>query len=455
MVENIKADVDVRKIFENAMINLVIDFPVYANLVTRIGCKIVDKPSMPAAAWTDGRNIYINEHVIREFNQNPVIVGNDGKEYHRQVTQKEMQFIICHELMHLIGLTFERDRNVGLTKADLSDESIRKFQLWNQATDYEINSLLHNNESTDINFGDRKRNPVGNMPDWVLYESKYRDMQAEEIFRQLVEEEKQENNGKLKSPEGIGADFTSGNGKGGLTPLDIHLPIQDQDIRNEVISKMSEVFGSKTNGTGESAIDRTVDNVYKAQPFNWRKALAKYMRKFVKENYTWSKPSRAGIANNIILPSNGTAPKLNIGVAIDTSGSISDKEINAMMDHLFTILHQFKAFEIDVWCCGSVVYKDTLMKITNENKRNLTNFQIKSDGGNDMRKNFSFIKDYYKGKDKIDLLIIMSDFYDPLDGDTETTSICPVIYMCLDHKDFKKPTLIKGEVYPFEIDGNK
>ena len=179
------------------------------------------------------------------------------------------------------------------------------------------------------------------------------------------------------------------------------------------------------------------------------------MRKFVKENYTWNKPSRAGIANGIILPSSGTAPKLNIGVAIDTSGSISELEIDTMMDHLFTILQQFKSFEIDIWSCGSVVYEDTLMKITNTNKSKLKDFQVKSDGGNDMRENFNFIKKHYKGREKIDLLLIMSDFYDPLDGDTETTSTCPVIYMCIDHKDFKKPSKINGEVYPFEVDANK
>ena len=444
-------EVNVKDILEKAMINLVIDFPVYANLLLKIGCNIVNKPNTPYAAWTDGRGIYLNEACIKEFNQNPMITGNDGKTYNRTITQKEMQFIVCHELLHLIGLTFERDRNVGLCRDDVSDESIRKYQLWNQATDYEINSLLHNNESTDVNFGDKKRNPVGNMPDWVLYESKYIDMTAEEIFAELVKEEKQNNNGKLKQPEGMGT-TEKGSMRGSGIPLDEHLPIKDDEIRNEVIDKMAEVFGSTGNGTGESSIDREVSRAYKPVPFNWRKALSKYMRKFVKENYTWNKPSRAGIANGIILPSSGTAPKLNIGVAIDTSGSISEKEIDAMMNHLFTILQQFKSFEIDVWSCGSIVYEDTLMKITNSSKSKLKDFQVKSDGGNDMRKNFEFIKKHYKGRDKIDLLLIMSDFYDPLDGDTETTSPCPVIYMCIDHKDFKKPSKIKGEVYPFEIE---
>lgn len=445
----------VRQIWENAMINLVIDFPIYAELITKIGCKFVHggtNEQTSACAWTDGRSISINEDMIEYFNQNPIEHDGEGKAINRAIGQKEMQFILCHELLHLIGLTFDRMNNVGIYREDISDEMRRKFELWNQATDYEINSLLHNNESTDAAYGDRKRNPVGNMPEWVLYESEYRDLQAEEIFKRLVEKEKSSNKGMLLKPGGSGA---SGNGKDGMIPLDNHLPIPDEDVKNEVISKMSEVFGSHGNGVGESAIDRMVSRTFKPVPFNWRKALSKYIRSYIKANYTWNKPSRAGIANNIILPSSGTTPMLHIGVAIDTSGSISEKEIDAMMNHVFTILQQFKSFEIDIWSCGSVVYPETLLKLNGSNKSKLKEFIVKSDGGNDMRDNFRFIKEYYKGKDKLDMLLILSDFIDPLNGDTTTTSICPCVFLCIDHKDFKKPALIRGEVYPFEVDANK
>lgn len=449
-----KVDVDVRKIVENAMINLVIEFPVYANLVTRIGYNIIESPK-DAMAWTDGKAIYINATAIRKGNQDPIVEGEDGNTYNYTTTQKEMQFIICHELMHILTLYWDRDKNVGLSPINPDAEMRRKYEIWNWATDYEINSLLHNNETTDPTYGDRKRNPVGNMPDWVLYDSKYRDMQAEEIFKQLIEEEKQNNGGKLLPPIGIEGkvSYVPGKGGKGTISLDSHEPIQDDDIKNEVLSKMSEVFGSLGNGqSGESGIDRAIERTFKPVPFNWRKALTKYIRSYIKANYTWNKPSRAGIANNIILPSAGTTPCLNIGVAIDTSGSISDKEINAMMDHIFTILQQFKSFEVDVWCCGSVVYPETLRTYTQNNKQSLKDFPVKSDGGNDMRENFKFIKEHYNGKKKLDMLIILSDFIDPLDGDTETTSICPCVFLCIDHKDFKKPTKIKGEVYPFKVE---
>lgn len=447
-----------KDILDNALINLVLDFPRYAELITRIGVKIVKSP-LEYTAWTDGKGIYVNETAVDNFNANPIREGTSGEKYNCAITKKEMQFILCHELLHLIGLTYDRGKTIGIyARQGMSAKERRRFQLWNSATDYEINSLLHNNETTDATYGDKKRNPVGNMPDWVLYKSEYKHMNAEEIFAILEKEDEEQRKQSGMSAEEWAKQFDDigdGNGKDGLPGLDEHLPIEDEDTKNEIIAKVSEVYGSRSNGLGESGLDRLVSRVYVPQPFNWRRALAKYIHGYVKANYTWNKPSRAGIANNIILPSAGQAPKLRIGVAIDTSGSISNLEIDTMMNHLYTILQQFKAFEIDIWSCGSVVYKESLLKITEQNKAKLKEFRTISDGGNDMRENFKFIKDYYKGKDKIDLLIIMSDFYDPLDGDTTTTSICPCLFMCIDHKDFKKPTKIKGEVYPFEVDKNK
>lgn len=441
-------DIDVKTLYENALIDLVIDFPIYAQLISRIGVKIIDSPN-GALAFTDGTAIYINKAKIEEFNLNPKVVGDSGETYNRHIGKQELMFILCHELLHLIGLTFERGTNVGIMKGATDKKAIHRWRLWNKATDYEINSLLNNNEQDD-GCGHREKAPVGNMLDVALYESKYMNMNAEEIFQKLLEEEPEP---PQNDPSYDDGDAT-GNGKDGLEGIDDHEPILDETTKNEVISKMSEVFGSRSNGTGSSALDRVIEKVYKPEPFNWRRALTKYIRGWMKDNYTWNKPSRAGIANGLILPSAGKTPRMHIGVAVDTSGSIYDTELQTMMNHLFTILTQFKDFTVDVWCCGSQVYPETLRTFTASNKNELHAFEFKSDGGNDMRMNFEFIKNNFK-VDKLDVLIIMSDFYDPLDGDTETTSPCPVIYMCLDHDSFKKPSLIKGEVYPFTVEKEK
>lgn len=443
-------ELDVRDLWESALIDMVFDFPVYAELVTKIGCKLVDSHK-PNLAWTDGTAIYLNKRLIKLFNEKPEIKLEDGRTINRYIGKKEMIFLLCHEVMHLVALTWDRMQNVNIYEG--VEHLEEKLKLWNQATDYEINSLLHNNESKADN-GYPKRNPIGNMPEFVLYESCYKDNVAEQIYQELYEENKD--------------NFGKGNGGGGSSAtwyvpedeseeafgFDEHLPLADDATKSEIKQKIIEVFGSKTNGTGSSALDRVMKEALKPQPFNWRRALTKYIRGWMKDNYTWNKPSRAGIASNLILPSAGRVPKMHIGVAVDTSGSIYDTELHAMMNHLFTILTQFKDFVVDVWCCGSEVYPETFRRYTSQNKKELANFEFKSDGGNDMRMNFEFIREKYRG-DKLDVFICMSDFYDPLDGDTETTSPCPCIFMCLDHPDFTPPSKIKSVTYPFVVEKEK
>lgn len=468
---------DAHEIVDNALIDLILDFPIFAQLITRLGVKVVDEPAHKAPAWTDGKAIYINAAMINYLNENPIQVGESGKEYDCHIGKKQMMFLLCHELMHLLLLTFDRAVNVGLPSNGLIPVADRyKADLWNQATDYEINALLlHNEENYD---GMVRSACPGEMPALGLYKSEYKDKSAEDIYKELYEKYQQEHkddnkkfvkndpnsNGGNGDGDGdyslggksanSGNQSSSGNGRDGLMPLDEHVPILDDATRSDVINKIAEIYGSRSNGLGSSALDRALDKTFQPQPFNWKKALTKYIRGWMKDNYTWNRPSRSGMASGLILPSSGKTPKMHIAVAVDTSGSIYDTELNAMMNHLFTILQQFKDFTIDVWCCGSKVYPETLRTYTASNKKELANFKFVSDGGNDMRKNFEFLREHYKG-DKPDVFITMSDFYDPLDGDTTTTSPCPCIWLVLDHPNFTPPSKIKAETYPFVVEKAK
>ena len=42
-------------------------FPMFADLVIRIGVQIVNKPEERSCAWTDGTSIFINEPIINEL----------------------------------------------------------------------------------------------------------------------------------------------------------------------------------------------------------------------------------------------------------------------------------------------------------------------------------------------------------------------------------------------------
>ena len=63
-------DTAVKELVDQAMIELVLDFPIFAQLVTRIGVKCTNSP-VPAIAYTDGTGIYINMPYVDYANASP------------------------------------------------------------------------------------------------------------------------------------------------------------------------------------------------------------------------------------------------------------------------------------------------------------------------------------------------------------------------------------------------
>lgn len=426
---------NVHELVDDAVLNLVLRLSTYAQFLVRIGYTYKDFGD--AIACTDGKTVYINDRLIAEINNDPIRINSKtGKQVDCTIGKDEMVFVLCHELMHLLTITVDRAERLGIPK-DFNARNIElkaKAQLWNIATDYAINSLLVNNQEGIYT------KPIGKILPTALYDSEYRDLTAEQIYEKL----------KDNTPEYILSLSDSGLG----FDLDKHMEIDDDIVKSDLVQKISDVFGSRSNGTSDSSLDRFVSDVMKPLPFDWKSALTKYIRSWIKENYTWNRPSRAGIANGLILPSYGKSPRIHLAVAIDTSGSISNEELQQMVNHIATILSVFDNFVVDVWCCGSVVYEESFKTYTKQNKHTIKDFKIMSDGGNDMRKNFEFIHTHYKGNNP-DVFICLTDGYDPTDGDEETTCPCPVVWLIVDHPKFVPPLKMKNTVYPYIVDKEK
>ena len=470
--------VDLETLIEQAMIVMVVEFHTLAYLISKIGVEVVENPTVPAAAYTNGQAIYINKWAIQKMNEKKIDTGKNNKTYNIEIGKQELVFILAHELMHLLNNTYERGEAIGILADDFSAKGKAKNELWNMATDYEINSLLYHNKESD-----GKGKSIGNKPDWVCYDSKYIGMPAEKIYEDLLQKSQmneqggmsfnvgdmkftfdnqgdnnssnQQNQDGNQSGGNDSSNQSEGNnnnqGNGLEFGLDKHMPFVDEQTKAEVMAKVADVMSGKSQGTGMSAFDRALEIAFKPQPFNWRRALTRYMKSFMKDNYTWNKPSRAGIANGLILPSPSQTPKLDVAIAVDTSGSIGDRELKLLLNHVFTIVSQFKAFQVDVWCCSTIVHENTFKTFTAANKHELVNFKIESTGGTDMSANLPFIKKKYQKK-LPDVVLCFTDGYDNLNGDTETRTPYPIIWLIVDNKDFKKPAKIPGAVYEFSSD---
>jgi len=503
---------DVQNLIDNAMINMIVDFETLAALVTRLGIEVVNDKTKPYAAWTDGQSIFLNEYAITEMNRMKTDTDSNSNKHNVEITSKELIFVIAHELMHILNETNERGNRMGILFDDVSPRGKAKHALWNIATDYEINSLLYFNVNLSQDSSRSISKSVGHKPDWVMFDAKYKDVPAEDIYKELLEQTGMSGDGKGKNGnysfsvnDSSGMTFSfdpnnnddSNSGGGGQSNkkddndtsdsdgnnsqdkqsnqgqdqngndkpkngtglrfgLGASVPTIDEMTKAEIKAKIGDALqnsssSSKGIGTGMSAFNRLLDMLFKPQPFDWRRALTRYIKSFMKENYTWNKPSRAGIANGLILPSASTTPKLHVAIAVDTSGSIGDRELTLLMNHVFTILSQFRTFTVDLWCCSTHVHEDTFTVYTAANKNKINQFKIQSDGGTDMSANFPFIEKKYQGRDKPDLLMIFTDGEDRLSGDETTRTKYPVLWLIVDNKKFEKPKYIPGEVYHFDV----
>lgn len=463
---------NLNELLDKALINIILKTQFIGEIITKLGVKIERDESRPFLAWTDGRSVTVNEYAFEKMNEQKTDTDEDGRTYNTEIGKEELIFVLAHEAMHLLNLTHDRAKHVNVFYDDLSEKGRAKHTLWNMATDYEINSLLYHNTNSK---GESKA--IGKMPEWVCYKEEYRNMTAEQIYAELLKDQENKSKGqssKFVTSGNMGQDSNNQNqnsngqsnnnssqgstdnnngqkpAKGLKFGLDMHTEQLDDMTKAALAAKIADAFSScKGKGTGLSAFDRALEIVFKPQPFNWRRALTRYIKSFMKDNFTWNKPSRAGIANGIILPSSHQTPKLHVAIAVDTSGSIDNSQLELLLNHVYTILKQFKAFRIDLWSCSTMVHEDTFMTLTNQNKNDINKFKIQSTGGTDMSANLDFIETKYKNKTP-DLLMIFTDGYDNLSGDTTRITKYPVCWLIVDNKKFVKPSKMPGVVYNFE-----
>ena len=151
MREEVKSDVS------RCVSMILTKYPFFGEYI--IGCRFLyDHPSVDTMA-TDGKNIFISS------------------EFAMKLTEEEMIFILCHEILHIMLLHFSRAQDkFGATWKSVANK-------WNIATDLEINPLL-------VGEGMLSASHVKDALK-ALYDEKFIGMSAETIYDKLGNDEPQ------------------------------------------------------------------------------------------------------------------------------------------------------------------------------------------------------------------------------------------------------------------------
>lgn len=396
-----------------------------AAMSARVGTEFVEE-DIEQIGWTDGKTISVNWKYISE------------SEKYQDMSVDNLIFVICHEIGHLLNLTVDR-------------RGSRHHKFWNFATDYSINSDLINNCD-----GHGKPKPIGEMyysdklitPEnpkgqaW-LYDEKYRNMTCEQIYEKLIEEFKKDHGGK--TPEQVEQEMSDAVDEWLKShcqgdQLDDHIPQDSMDETDKgrvkaQVEAVQKQMGGQQAGKTDSFLERAFEFLFQEPPFDWRGFLNNYLKAFLKSDFTWKKPSRRSWGGGYILPGSNTDKHIKLGIAIDTSGSVGDKEVQEFLGHIAKIMHSFKSFDIDVWCFSTKVHEETLKNYTKTSQDQIKNYELASLGGTEIASNFRWIED---NKKNYDVFICLTDGYDCIDN--LRFDYCPVIWGITGNDNFQNPS---------------
>lgn len=297
--------------------------PFFATLLFDL-CVVKEDDKTETAA-TDGRNILVGPW----FRERPIA---------------ERVFVLCHEIMHCVLHHLPRakmyqERSFG------PDMKPWSFPKWNQATDYVINDTLIQSK-------------VGTMPKVGLHNTSIATSAdlADDIYQKLPEPPPQDGDG-----EGEGFDKH-------IIPKDSTAVPTEQEAKRGLTAAAN---AAKATGTLPGALARLVGSILDPV-MPWQELLRDYITATVGTGDTsWVRPNRRRLA----LPPNVPFPGQqgwNMGamvVAIDTSGSISEKELTAFVSEMAGIIDQVKPREL--WACywdtvGNMVQIDSIEQLESE-----------------------------------------------------------------------------------------
>ncbi len=336
-----------------ARTKLILDKPFLGALVLRLPLQEAD-PAWCVTTGTDAKKFYYNPEFIDALKP------------------AETQFILAHEALHCALSHFARRQH-------------RVKHRWDLACDYAINPILIEEGLTP--------------PPGILNMKAYEGMSAEEIYPLIAdndmsetldqhlydkedqfaeggqdssdnpldndnegtnppeEKESRDNSGgggssgdQEKNPDGNGQqefDQNAGASEAPPPPLDQaeaeELSIQWQQ-RMAGAAQQAQQAG-KLSGTMKRLVDTLL------QPsLPWRTLLARYMTAVARDDYSYTRPStRRG--EPAIFPTLKSA-EINVLVALDVSGSVSDKELRECLSEINAIKGQMRA-RITLIACDS------------------------------------------------------------------------------------------------------
>jgi len=351
-----KLDREVREMLITARVGLLLKASFFGNLATRL--KLVNADEWCSTAATDGRNFYYNSRFIK------------------MLRPKEIEFLFGHEVLHCVYDHFGR-------------RGERDHQLFNIANDYCVNADL---------IKHRVGEKITTVP--CLHNPKYDGMSSEEIYDILYEKAEKLDIGKLLDQmidehlDGEGDEEQDGEGNGdekegkGRPKLTAE---ERQQIKDEIKEAMLAAAAT-VDGAGNlpAGVKRLIQELTEPQ-MNWRELLRMQLESTIKSDYTWMRASRKVLHMDAVMPGMKVDPMIDIAVALDASGSISETMLKDFLGEIQGIMDSFPAYKIHVFTFDTEAYNPA--QYDSDNLDDICDYEVKGGGGTDFDAIYSYLKE--------------------------------------------------------------
>jgi len=257
----------------------------------------------------------------------------------------------------------------------------RDPKLWNIADDYCVNWDL-----VEQRVGDKI--PV------ALYDSKYKGMSAEEVYDDLYENADKINIDDLMKRlldehlDGEGEEGEDGDKPGNGRPK---LSEQEKkEIRDEV--KEAVLAAAQASGAGNlpGGVKRMIKDLIEPV-MDWRELLQQQIESTVKSDFTWARPSRRSWHMDAVMPGMKPGEQIDVVIGIDTSGSITDKDLKAFLSEIKGIMEAYEEYRITVMGWDTEVHN--VATFTSDNLEDIANFEPGGGGGTDPHCVWKYLQD--------------------------------------------------------------
>jgi len=299
-----------------------------------------------------------------------------NEKFFDSLSPQERVWVMCHEAMHIALQHSSREMH-------------RDHKIYNYAADFVIN--------LGIEY-------LGGRIDDVCYDTQYDGMSTNQVYDLLIKD-------AVKVPPNYVSDIIE-------KPLDPNMTPEERDaIQKRIIITAATVNKTQNQGKGLSdEVERIIESIVSPK-LPWNVLLQQYVNDISREDYSWRKPNRRFMPD-YYLPSLYSETISNITVAIDTSGSITNKELGVILSEISFIHQSLKPETMTIIDCDTAI----------RNVHHVDSFtDVKSldfggGGGTDLQPVFD-----YCDKNIPNILIYFSDLYaTPITKDPDY----PVIWVC-------------------------